>query len=305
MALTTYAELLTAIQRYEDDTSSIVTDVQADMVTLAEQRMFLGSGRPGGPMYSPALRCRAMERTVVLPIAPGEAGGTSGGSANAHTVTLTTVPTLARGLVITFVAGFTNTGATTLDPNSLGATAVRKGKSFDALEAGDILVGGTYTVYYDGTYFVLMPADGCCPVPTRFLGIKGAYLQDRGKILSQMPDTGMNLFMDGATADEPDYWAIVGDAIRFSPLPDDTYYLSLNYYARPAALSTSLNDIFRDAPGIYLYASLLELAIYLGNDTMAEKMLPNYMGACAAYARSDMTSSQGFAPMRVRMGIAP
>ena len=68
MALSTYSDLLTAVQAYEDDTSSVVTDRLADFVTLAEQRIFMGNGDPGSALYSPALRCRVMEKTMVFPI---------------------------------------------------------------------------------------------------------------------------------------------------------------------------------------------------------------------------------------------
>jgi hypothetical protein len=305
MALSTYNDLLTAIQNYEDDATAVVTDVLADMVTLAEQRIFYGFGSPGAPMFTPALRTRSMEKTVVIPIGAGQDGGTSAGSANAHTVTLATVPTLVRGLSITFEAGYSNTGATTLNANALGAVDVRKGRSRSALEDGDIVAGGAYTVYHDGTYFVLMPSDGACPLPARFLGVKAAYLQDRGRILTPMPASGINTFIKDASAGEPCYYAIEGDCLRFDPLPDADYSLSLTYYAKPAALSSAVNDIFSEAPGIYLYAALLELALYLPNDTMAEKMLPQYLASCISYQHSDRVALQSYAPGRVRFAMAP
>lgn len=305
MALSTYADLLTAVQAYEDDTSTVVTDRLADFVTLAEQRIFMGNGDPGSSLYSPALRCRAMEKTMVFPIGPGQDGGTSAGSANDQTVTLATVPTITRGLKITFIAGYSNTGAMTLNPNALGGVNIRKGRSQDALEQGDVFAGGTYTVCHDGTYFILLPSDGAIPQPSRFLGVKGAYLQDRGRILSPMPATGINIWMDGATAGEPEYYAIQGDCIRFDPLPNDDYKLSMNYYARPSALSTSLNDIFRESPGIYLYGTLLELAIYLPNPDKITQYYGEFIAAIRAYSRSDSMAVQGHAPMRVRLGIAP
>ena len=58
----------------------------------------------------------------------------------------------ATGQVFTFIASGTNTGATTLNINSLGAKAVTKNGSI-ALAAGDIVSGQAVTVFYDGTQF--------------------------------------------------------------------------------------------------------------------------------------------------------
>lgn len=60
----------------------------------------------------------------------------------------------ATGQVFTFIASGTNTGATTLNINSLGAKAVTKNGT-TALSAGDITSGQAITVVYDGTQFQL------------------------------------------------------------------------------------------------------------------------------------------------------
>lgn len=82
-------------------------------------------------------------------------GATSGGSANAQTIALTPVITsYAGGQFFKFIAGFTNTGATTLNVNSVGAVAVKIGAS--ALGSGDIQAGQIVCVVYDGTAFQLL-----------------------------------------------------------------------------------------------------------------------------------------------------
>lgn len=76
-------------------------------------------------------------------------GGTSLGSANAQTITLTPAPTaLSLGMTVTFTAGFTNTSACTLNPNGLGADNIQlQGQN---LVGGEIRAGRTYTVVADG-----------------------------------------------------------------------------------------------------------------------------------------------------------
>jgi hypothetical protein len=77
---------------------------------------------------------------------------TSGGSANAHTLTYTVPPTaLVKGDTFSFVAGFTNTGATTLNVGVGGALAVKVGAT--DLVAGVITAGDVVSVAYDGSIF--------------------------------------------------------------------------------------------------------------------------------------------------------
>ena len=55
-----------------------------------------------------------------------------------------------------FKAANNNTGSATLNVNSLGAqTLKKKGSTLETLSADDIIAGGIYTVYYDGTDFII------------------------------------------------------------------------------------------------------------------------------------------------------
>jgi hypothetical protein len=83
-------------------------------------------------------------------------GGTSTGSANAQIVSVpATVTTYANGQTISFIAGYTNTGATTLQFNSLSAVNLVKGPTPSSLQAGDLIVGQLYTATYHGGAFRL------------------------------------------------------------------------------------------------------------------------------------------------------
>jgi hypothetical protein len=86
---------------------------------------------------------------------------TSGGSADTQTLTYSVAPAaLYNGQIFSFIAGFTNTGAATLNVNGLGATAVKKmsGGVQTALSAGDITAGNFYQVAYNssGTAFIIL-----------------------------------------------------------------------------------------------------------------------------------------------------
>lgn len=89
---------------------------------------------------------------------------TDGGltSSGTDTITITTNRSIssghqAAGFSLRFKAGGTNTGAATLNVDSLGAVAIKR-LNGDALSAGDIVSGGIYDVAFDGTNYKLLGA---------------------------------------------------------------------------------------------------------------------------------------------------
>jgi hypothetical protein len=85
-------------------------------------------------------------------------GGTTGGSANAHTASVSKLSSVATGTRLLCLAGFTNTGATTLAVNGGSATAVVAADGSSALAGGEITAGDFFEVAYDGTSWVLISA---------------------------------------------------------------------------------------------------------------------------------------------------
>src|SRR6266487_3502 len=80
---------------------------------------------------------------------------TSGGSANVQTLTYSIAPAAyVTGDRYTFLAGNTNTGATTLNVNALGAKAVQQNGG--PLIGGEFKAGKFIEVFYDGVQFQLM-----------------------------------------------------------------------------------------------------------------------------------------------------
>lgn len=79
---------------------------------------------------------------------------TVAGTGDAVTVTLASgITAYATGQFFRFIAGAANTGAATMNVNSIGAKAIRKisGGTDVALSAGDIAAGETYLVRYSAT----------------------------------------------------------------------------------------------------------------------------------------------------------
>lgn len=88
--------------------------------------------------------------------------GTSGGSANAQTIDIPLAPSsLTTGTKVRFIAGFTNTGAITLKPNSFAGTPNLRTLRDGTVELGAkaVLAGGIYEAMWDGTQFRFMSDD--------------------------------------------------------------------------------------------------------------------------------------------------
>jgi hypothetical protein len=84
-------------------------------------------------------------------------GGVSTGSANVHAITTGQAPSAyADGQIFSFRAGYTNTGATTLNAHALGAIAVQDNNTRAALVGGEIVAGSHYFVQYRSAVFYLL-----------------------------------------------------------------------------------------------------------------------------------------------------
>jgi len=84
---------------------------------------------------------------------------TDGGSTDAYVITLKGAHTLSAGLEVTFKANTANTGAATLQVNSLTAKALTKATASGvntALATGDIVAGQIIKAVYDGTQFQII-----------------------------------------------------------------------------------------------------------------------------------------------------
>lgn len=146
-----------------------------------------------------------------------KAGGdyaTSGGAANVQTLTIDAqYNAYVTGDIIKFKAGFTNTAATTLNINTIGAIAVQKDGM--ALTGGEIIVGRLIKVFYDGTNFQLI-SDNEIPVGTLMIWVTdtapAGYLLCYGQAVSRT--TYAALFaVTGTTFG-------VGDGVTTFNLPD-------------------------------------------------------------------------------------
>lgn len=90
-------------------------------------------------------------------------GGTSGGSANTQTISLTpAITAYTTGMKIAVLAGFTNTDTVTLNANGVGATTI-KGVSGSNLPPSTIIAGSLFEVTYNGTNWILLTTNPTPP----------------------------------------------------------------------------------------------------------------------------------------------
>lgn len=301
MALASYADLQAAIANYlARPGDTLVATPAPDFVALAESRIAYGAD---APFQSPALRIRAMETTAILLTGAAQAGGISGGSANAQTVTLAPAPTLAPGLTIGFTAGFSNAGPCTLNPNGLGAQSIKLGVPKADLSGGEIVAGAAYQVYFDGTDFILVPFGGV-PLPAGYLEMRSIFVQGspQRQLSPVTPEIYISSWMSSTNA-EPQTYLLEGDCIRFGPMPDATYAVQMDFYRKLGALALASNWLMANKPDIYLYGSLLEAAIYFRFDDDAQLYFGLYRSAIAGLQAQNTADRYSGAVLQQRAGV--
>ncbi len=108
-------------------------------------------------------------------------------------------------------------------------------------------------------------------------------------------------FPNGYVTGQPVVYTIVGDAIQFGPTPDAVYTVSLDYYQRFAALSTTpTNWLLTNHPGVYLFGALAEGAPYLMEDERTPLWDTKYRAEVAALQQADDAALRSGSAMRVR-----
>lgn len=128
------------------------------------------------------------------------------GAANAFVVTLSPVPTLTTGLYVAFKAANANSGASTLNVNSLGAKTIKKTGGATDLANGDISIGQLVVVMYDGTNFQMVSTPG-----TAGSGGGGTTTLSYPDTIPASPTTWDDEFNAGSTLNAK--WTAAGTAV--------------------------------------------------------------------------------------------
>lgn len=144
----------TQVQRRRGTASQCAAMTPAEgelIVNLTDDRVHLGDGLVAGGIVLPNARDLVRQSFTY---------GIAGGTANALTLNIPQLFAYAEGVMFEFRATAANTGAVTIDVNTLGVRNIYKnnGLGIIPLVAGDLVSGGIYRVSYDGAQFQLTNA---------------------------------------------------------------------------------------------------------------------------------------------------
>jgi len=118
------------------------------------------------------------------------------GATDAYAITLSPAPgSYTTGMVVNFKANTANTGAATLNVNSLGAKTIKKQKDLD-LSDNDIKAGSIVQVVYDGTNFQMLN-----PVTNTVSSLIGVMTTDFTHANNTNEQTMFSVTIPGGTLD--------------------------------------------------------------------------------------------------------
>ena len=146
----------------------------------------------------------------------------------------------------------------------------------------------------------------------RYLSLPPAFMEMRRlKMISgaqyfellQTTPEGMHITQDSGL---PKLF-IVSSQIEFDRVPDSTYTVEMQYYAKPTALSSSntSNAVLTRFPSIYLFGSLWALYQWSLQEDKAEYFNQKFMQAIQSANREDKKGRHGPAPAMRYGGPTP
>jgi hypothetical protein len=106
-------------------------------------------------------------------------------------------------------------------------------------------------------------------VPTDWLESNHLYLSDGASIeYASVAEISRKKILTNDLAGKPRLFTINSGQFEFFPAPDESYTLTMVYFARIPAFSLDADDnwLITNYPDVYLYGSLLQSAPYLAED---------------------------------------
>ena len=167
-----------------------MSDIQTWSTTAASNNATPPNGFPEG-MAPSTVNDAAREVMAAVARYRSDTDGVNT-SSGTNTITLSasrTMTAYAQGDLYTFKAGGTNTGATTLNVDSLGAKDVQFNGA--ACTGGEIVSGLMYSVVYDGTQFQLLNASSYPAIDITTLEVTNIKAKDGTAALTIANSTGV------------------------------------------------------------------------------------------------------------------
>jgi hypothetical protein len=113
------------------------------------------------------------------------------------------------------------------------------------------------------------------PTPNDYIELRNLHIEANGNRyrLNYLPPEQIDYEYGGAASGMPKAFTIFDSQIEFRPAPDTSYDVEIYYFAKPNDLEidTDTNVALTNHPEVYLYACLMEVAIYLEDDNLLQK----------------------------------
>lgn len=133
----------------------------------------------------------------------------------------------------------------------------------------------------------LTPTDGVCTLPDDFMAVKRVTsLASPIRRLEYKSQDWLDAAYPNGTTDLSSFYTITGSELLTYPLSESN--IRLTYYAYPAVLtdSNTVNWLLTKYPDVYLYGTLVELAIFISDDAAAQKWLGFFQGSLQSLSDS-------------------
>lgn len=132
--------------------------------------------------------------------------------------------------------------------------------------------------------------------PTDLINFKSITVSSNnphGTVDYRAPDQYRQEFQFGNTG-VPRVYTLIGNQVYLSPIPDQAYTLSAFYEAKLTNLSSSnqSNWLLAQYPSVYLYAALVQAAIYMQDENMEAKWQEAYSTIINGININDWSSYQ-------------
>jgi hypothetical protein len=150
------------------------------------------------------------------------------------------------------------------------------------------------------TTTTLTPSGSSAPLPSDFLDAERATVTEGGRVVEVEYRSPARMAQHEGQASPARFFRLQGSSLVFAPTPAGS--VELLYYARPATpvADADENWIMRDASGVYLFAMLVEVGLYLRDEALVAEHSARYVAAAGALQRAgDRTQSGSMSSLRI------
>jgi len=139
--------------------------------------------------------------------------------------------------------------------------------------------------------------------PSDFLGVSLFQVASNPVVVLELRPAGQAVATDTGTVGGPKVYAIVGTDFEILPPPDSSYTYTLDYYATLTPLSDDdpTNWLLAKAPNLYLYASLMDLWIFLQDDEQLVRYTAAYESLRDKLIAADKRAGISSSPLVARV----